>query len=123
MVFYEMSVVAAGGALGAGLRYGVGTWIQGVVGGAFPFSTLVINGVGCLVMGVLAGVFKESSSLKLFLMPGLLGGFTTFSAFSLDFFTLLNKGAKGEALFYGGLSFGLSLLLFFLGSESSRFLK
>lgn len=115
--------VAAGGAVGATLRHGLHQIMLHAVGAGFPWATLAVNVAGSLVMGLLAGAFAQfwdaSPSLRLFLTVGVLGGFTTFSAFSLDSILLIQKGQMVEAVFYitasvflslGGLFAGLMLM-------------
>ena len=90
-------LVGAGGLVGAAMRYLVGTWVQDAAGAAgFPYGTLAVNGAGCLLIGLLAG-FAEArqplgSEAQVFLVVGLLGGFTTFSAFGIDTIRLLREG-------------------------------
>lgn len=91
-------MVAAGGLIGATLRYLVSTWVQGATGdGAFPYGTLAVNAVGCLVIGLVAGYGEArqplSSEAQAFLVIGVLGGFTTFSAFGIDTVRLIRDGA------------------------------
>ena len=89
-------LIFAGGGLGAALRY----WLQGVVytrtGAAFPYGTLVVNVLGCFVIGLLMVSLEERflavPSLRLFLTIGILGGFTTFSTFSYETLALLRNG-------------------------------
>ena len=77
--------MAAGGAIGAVARYGVGVGAAKLFGLAFPWGTLIVNVIGCLAMGVLAArLGPADESLRLALGVGVLGGFTTFSAFSLE---------------------------------------
>lgn len=101
--------VAAGGGLGAWLRYLVGR-LWGVSGGtaAFPFATLTVNVLGSFAMGLLAGWLARfgthGESWRLLLGVGLLGGFTTFSAFSLELVNMINRGAWGAAGSYVALS-------------------
>ena len=86
-------LVMFGGALGAGARYGVARVIPAI--GGFPFATLTVNIVGGLLMGLLAGGLARigaGENWRLFLGTGVLGGFTTFSAFSLDAVTLAERG-------------------------------
>lgn len=85
--------VAAGGAIGASARYGLSVWLGPAV--RFPLSTLVANVLGCFLAGILYVVLSqrsESSELQLLLITGVLGGFTTFSAFSIDSMKLLESG-------------------------------
>ena len=91
-------LVGAGGLAGAVLRYLLGTWVQGMVGSAgFPYGTLAVNAAGCLVIGVAAGIAETrqplSDEARAFLVIGLLGGFTTFSAFGIDTVRLIRDGA------------------------------
>jgi len=104
--------VAAGGGLGAWMRMLVGRgWVAAlgpVRAGVFPYGTLTVNVLGSLFMGLLVGFLARfgsaSESARLFLTVGLLGGFTTFSSFSLDIVTLIERGQTGTAAFYAALS-------------------
>jgi CrcB protein len=94
-------LVMTGGAIGAGARHLVGRAI--VAGSGLPLGTLTVNLVGGLLMGVLAGVLARQGvgeAWRLFLGVGVLGGFTTFSAFSLDMFQLIERGAAMLAVGY-----------------------
>ncbi|ESR26544.1 fluoride efflux transporter CrcB [Lutibaculum baratangense] len=106
-------LVAAGGAIGASGRHAVGLMTLRLFGPGFPYGTLLVNILGSFAMGVLIGALAlkadASQGLRLFLATGLLGGFTTFSAFSLDALSLWERGAHGAALLYVGLSVALSL--------------
>ena len=111
--FLQHSVlVALGGALGAWLRYMVGlAWARSIgaaPAAAFPWATLTVNLLGSLAMGLLtgwlAGSGQGSESWRLLLGVGVLGGFTTFSAFSLDVVSLAQRGAIGTAILYGAIS-------------------
>ena len=91
-------MVGAGGLIGASLRYLVSTWVQGASGsGEFPYGTLAVNAAGCLVIGLVAGYAEArqplSSEAQAFLVVGVLGGFTTFSAFGIDTIKLVRDGA------------------------------
>jgi CrcB protein len=81
-------VVFMGGGFGVSIRHGMNIWVGRLMGTHFPYHTLVINIVGSLAMGLVAGWFAErggaAGHTRLFLATGILGGFTTFSAFSLD---------------------------------------
>lgn len=93
----------AGGAVGAGLRYGVSWWAAGAFAGSFPWGTLLVNLTGGLLMGLLAGaVLREGAGVPVHLLAGvgILGGFTTFSAFSLEVVAMIEGGAIGAALAY-----------------------
>ena len=103
--------VALGGAIGSALRYGVNVSAGRAFGAGFPWATLIVNVAGSFVMGLLVVVLAEKGGTRLspFLMTGVLGGFTTFSAFSLDTLTLWERGAHGLALAYVAASVVLSL--------------
>jgi fluoride exporter len=115
--------VFVGGGLGAMFRHFVNNASSRMFGTAFPYHTFFINVSGSIIMGLIAGyfAFKSGSSqhLRLFLMTGILGGYTTFSAFSLDAALLYERGAVGLALLYvlgsvalaiGGLFAGMALI-------------
>lgn len=116
--------VAAGGAIGAAGRYGVGIWATRMFGHGFPWGTLVVNILGCLAMGLiirfLTAHIPATNEFRAFLTTGLLGGFTTFSAFSLDFATLIERQAHGSAFIYLAASVLLSLLAVFVGLHLGR---
>ncbi|WP_238365577.1 fluoride efflux transporter CrcB [Mesobacterium pallidum] len=114
--------VALGGALGATARYLTGLAAVRVMGHGFPYGTLTVNVVGSFLMGgivVLLGHFGANRYAP-FLMTGLLGGFTTFSAFSLDAITLYERGAVGLAATYVTASVVLSLAALFAGLILAR---
>lgn len=91
-------LVAAGGGLGAVARFAVGQWAVAALPAGFPFATLIVNGVGGLLMGLLiGGPWGGDRALVLALGTGLLGGFTTFSAFALETVHLLERGALALA--------------------------
>ena len=107
-------IVFLGGGLGAALRHGINLLSARILGMAFPYATFFENVSGSLVMGLIAGylAFKGDASQhwRLFLMTGILGGYTTFSAFSLDAALLYERGAIGLALFYvvGSVAFSIA---------------
>jgi CrcB protein len=108
-------IVAAGGALGALLRYGVGLLAGG---GAWPSGTFFVNIAGGFLMGLLAGWLAArggTEGVRLFLGVGLLGGFTTFSAFSLELALMLERGALNMAFAYALFSVILSVAALFAG--------
>lgn len=95
--------VMAGGAIGAGLRYLTGAALSARLGPALPWGTLTVNLVGGLVMGLLAGLAlrgQAGETLRLFAGVGILGGFTTFSAFSLESWQMIERGQIGLASGY-----------------------
>jgi CrcB protein len=115
-------LVAAGGALGSWLRFGVGrAWVQAIGparASAFPWATLSVNVLGSLAMGLVAGWLARSGgseAMRLLLAVGVLGGFTTFSAFSLEVVSLIERGDLGLALMYLFLSLSAGLLGLWLG--------
>lgn len=111
--------VAAGGAIGAAARYGVNVWSGRLFGDAFPWHTLSVNVLGCFIMGLLVGAMalrlNVGNEMRAFLTTGILGGFTTFSAFSLDFALLVERKALTAAGFYAAGSVLLSLAAIFAG--------
>jgi CrcB protein len=116
--------VMIGGAIGAALRYEVGRVALHRIGAGFPWGTLIVNLVGGLLMGVLAGYMftrnPPDQNLWLFVGVGLLGGFTTFSAFSFDLFSMLERGQMGIAAAYAGVSVAGSVILLFAGFWLAR---
>ncbi len=111
--------IALGGGLGAAARHGVNVWSGRMFGTAFPWHTLIVNVAGCFAMGVLITLmalrFNVSNEVRAFLTTGILGGFTTFSAFSLDFALLVERKAHAAALGYAAGSVLLSLMAVFAG--------
>jgi len=108
-----VAAVAAGGAIGAVARYLAVTAIGAWTGAAFPWGTLTVNVAGSLAMGLLAGlaaqVWQPTAELRAFLMVGVLGGFTTFSSFSLDVAALAERGQYAAAGAYVAASVILSV--------------
>ena len=92
----NLLLVMAGGSIGAGLRYLFGRMTISAIGPGYPWGTMGVNLIGGLLMGCLAGLLTRTSlgeTARLLLGVGVLGGFTTFSAFSLDAVTMLERGA------------------------------
>lgn len=116
--------VAAGGALGASFRHLVGGVVLRVLGPGFPYGTFVVNILGGFLMGCLAGWLAHKVSggenLRLFLGVGLLGGFTTFSAFSLDAVLMYERKAYGALLTYVGGSVVMSIAALMCGLVLAR---
>ena len=114
------AIVFVGGGLGAALRHGVNLISARLFGTAFPWHTLIENVTGSLVMGLLAGYFAfkgadASQHWRLFLTTGILGGYTTFSAFSLETAMLYQRGETAAALAYVLASVILSVGALFAG--------
>lgn len=112
-------LVMLGGAIGAGGRYQLGRLAMHVAGPGYPWGTLVANVLGGLFMGVLAGVLARANivgeSWRLFVGVGLLGGFTTFSAFSLEVVNMIERGQWTVALGYALLSVVAAVVALFAG--------
>lgn len=109
-------LATAGGAIGAGTRHLVNVGMARAFGTAFPWGTLTVNIVGSLLMGILVELlvlrYSGSAPLRAFLGTGFLGGFTTFSAFSLDLYAMTERGDAALALAYavGSVVVGLGAL-------------
>ena len=118
------ALVFLGGGLGALLRHGVNRLALTFLGASFPAGTMIVNVVGSLLMGLLVGLFAAhpaiSQPTRLFLATGLLGGFTTFSAFSFDALNLYQRGQPGLALGYIAASVMLSLAAIAVGYSLAR---
>jgi CrcB protein len=112
--------VALGGALGASARYGVNLGAARLFGPAFPWATLAVNVVGSFLMGLLVAALGRDSAWAPLLMTGVLGGFTTFSAFSLDAVALWHKGQGAVAAAYVAASVLLSLAALMAGLFMGR---
>jgi CrcB protein len=117
------SYVALGGAIGALLRYQTGRWLTHVLGPTvvtvFPWATLTVNVVGSLLMGALAGFLARhgqgGEAWRLFIGVGVLGGFTTFSSFSLEMMMLIERGQPFQALTYVLVSVLAGLSALYIG--------
>ncbi|WP_299192526.1 fluoride efflux transporter CrcB [uncultured Litoreibacter sp.] len=103
--------VAAGGAIGAALRFLVGVGVLRLTGPGFPLAIISVNIIGSFLMGLFVVFAAKTSNTHLspFVMTGLLGGFTTFSAFSLEAYTLFERGQTAAAATYVGVSVILSI--------------
>ena len=109
--------VALGGALGSVGRYLAVQLVVRFNPQPFPFGTMLVNIIGSFAIGVLMARFvaADSESSRLFLVTGVLGGFTTFSAFSWDALVLMQRGNAGQAALYVAASVGLSFLAVAVG--------
>lgn len=116
--------IAIGGAIGSLLRYYTSSYIYSLFKIDFPTGTITVNIIGSLLMGLIVGYYIknniDNTDLKAFLTIGLLGGFTTFSAFSLDAMNLIEKGALTHAIIYIALSVFVSIVALFIGFYISR---
>jgi CrcB protein len=117
-------LVGAGGALGAMARYGAGLAQARLAPGGFPWATLTVNGLGGLLMGLLVGWLAHRGAggegLRLFAGVGVLGGFTTFSAFSLETALMIERRDWTGAALYAGVSVILSVAAVFAGLWLAR---
>ena len=111
-------IVFIGAGIGGALRHGVNVGAARLFGFGFPFGTMIVNVLGSFLMGLFAGYFAFrpgiAQHMRLFLTTGILGGFTTFSAFSLDTALLIERHAWGMAAGYvvGSVAASLSALFF-----------
>lgn len=116
--------IAAGGALGAILRYAVTNGVHALIGRGFPYGTLTVNVLGSLLMGLMYIIFIERVSnnlgLRVMIITGFLGAFTTFSTFSIETFNLLENGEAFKALFNILISVVLCLLAAWVGVVIGR---
>ncbi|MFN3575725.1 MAG: fluoride efflux transporter CrcB [Tabrizicola sp.] len=121
-MFLNLIQVALGGAIGASLRYLTNVGVMRWIGPGFPYATLIVNVIGSFLMGVIVVVLsrKGGTHFAPFLMTGILGGFTTFSAFSLDALTLWERGDHVMAAAYVALSVVLSLAAIVAGLAMAR---
>jgi fluoride exporter len=117
-----LAQVALGGAVGASARYLTNVAVLRGIGPGFPWATVIVNVVGSFLMGVLVVWLAEKGAMRLapFLMTGILGGFTTFSAFSLDAVSLWERGEPMQAAAYIGGSVVLSVAALIAGMALTR---
>jgi len=109
-------LVGLGGFAGATARWGLSTAIKSTLDvAAFPYPTFIINLLGCLTIGIAYSLLEHNEALKLLLVVGFLGGFTTFSTFGLEIFSLIRLQSVTTAALYAGLSTILGVLLVWAG--------
>ncbi len=119
----SLFLVMLGGAVGSGARYLTGAAMLSAFGPGYPYGTLAVNLLGGLLMGALVGLLARGGvgeTWRLLLGVGLLGGFTTFSAFSLDIATMIERGALGTALGYALATVIGSVVALFTGLTAVR---
>ena len=115
--------VALGGALGALFRLAVGEWVMAKVE-SFPYGTIVVNLIGCLIIGLILGIYMQKPDipqwLRFFLVVGGLGAFTTFSTFAFEMLQLMMAESYVQAIWYGGLQVIGGLILCWIGLIAAR---
>lgn len=116
-----MVLVGVGSLIGGVLRYSLSTWMYRVLDNPwFPYGTLAVNGLGCLGIGFLAGLAESrlafTPEARLFIFVGILGGFTTFSSFALETFSLARDTQSAAALLNIGLQLALGLIAVWIGN-------
>lgn len=114
-------LVGVGSMIGGVLRYSLSTWLYRVLDNPwFPYGTLAVNGLGCLVIGFLASLAESrlafTSEARLFIFVGIIGGFTTFSSFALETFSLARDTQSAAALLNIGLQLALGLMAVWVGN-------
>lgn len=121
-MIWTLSQVALGGAIGASARFVTGVGVLRLVGPGFPWAIITVNVLGSFLMGVfvVTAANRGLTYLAPFVMTGILGGFTTFSAFSLETVTLFERGQIGQAALYVALSVMLSIGGLVIGLWAAR---
>ena len=121
---YPFVIVFLGAGLGGALRHGINVGSAKILGLSFPYGTLAVNLLGCLIMGLLVEWFSlradPGQHWRLFLSTGILGGFTTFSTFSLDAVNMLDRGQSVHAFLYIAMSLLLGIAALFIGMQVVR---
>ena len=119
----NLLLVVLGGGIGAGSRYLLGGWLHGHLGNGFPWGTFAVNAMGSLMIGMVFGLAQRGSlppAATLFLAVGVLGGFTTFSAFSYETMRLLANGSIGAAFLNVAGQFAVGLVAVYAGFVAVR---
>jgi CrcB protein len=117
----QIVLVGVGSLVGGVLRFGLSTWVHRVLDNPwFPYGTLVVNGLGCFLIGFLAALAESrsvfTSEVRLFIFVGILGGFTTFSSFALETLSLARDTQSAAALANIGLQLTLGLVAVWIGN-------
>lgn len=118
----QLLLVTLGGAIGSALRYLTALLLARHYTGSIPLATLAVNLVGCFLIGLLIGLCSDTSHLRLLFITGFCGGFTTFSTFTAESYSMFREGAYGLALLYIAGSVLIGLLALWLGLSLSRLL-
>lgn len=118
----QLLLVALGGALGSAMRYLTAILLARHYTGSIPLATLVVNVLGCFLIGLLIGLCSETTYLRLLFITGFCGGFTTFSTFTAESYVMFREGAYGLALLYIAGSVLIGLLALWIGLYVSRFI-
>jgi fluoride exporter len=119
----NLLLVVLGGGIGAGSRYLLGGWLHGQLGNGFPWGTFAVNALGSLMIGLVFGLAQRGSlppAATFFLTVGVLGGFTTFSAFSYDTMRLLANGSIGASFLNVAGQFAVGLVAVYAGFVAVR---
>ena len=120
----QLLLVVAGGAVGTLFRYQIATRLQSANGGAFPIGTLAVNVTGAFIAGIFATLLLErsafSTEVRTAILVGVLGGYTTFSAFSIETLTLTNNGQWGLATLNVAASVAAALFAVWAGQSVAR---
>ncbi len=116
----QLLLVALGGAIGSAMRYLTAILLARHYTGSIPLATLVVNVLGCFLIGLLIGLCSETTYLRLLFITGFCGGFTTFSTFTAESYVMFREGAYGLALLYIAGSVLIGLLALWIGLYVSR---
>ncbi len=120
----KLLLVCLGGAIGSGARYLLSTWALALFGAAFPYGTLAVNAIGCFVIAVVMRLGVDVQlippTLRLFLTTGLMGGFTTYSAFDYETFRYTQEGAYGLAALYVVLTLAICFVAGIAGDVAAK---
>ena len=100
----QLLAIGIGGGLGSVARFGMSTWIYSILGRNFPYGTFLVNITGCIAIGflfvVFTDIFSNNTVLRAAVLIGVLGGYTTFSSFSIEAFNLIEQGELFKSLTY-----------------------